>query len=86
MSAGGGRIWAVPYTAKGDSFAPGRPTLRLESAPVIAIFGDLDLMPDGKRFIAIMPTSAATPAARPTHVTFLLNFADELRRRAPLGK
>jgi hypothetical protein len=85
MSAGG-RIWVLPYTAKGDSFAPGRPRLRSENAPVIAIFGDLDLMPDGKRFIAVMPSSAATPAERPTHVTFLLNFADELRRRAPQRK
>jgi serine/threonine-protein kinase len=75
-------IWVASYTAKGDAFAAGQPRRWSEKLPP---FLALDLMPDGKRFIAILPTSAGTTADRPTHVTFLLNFADELRRRVPAG-
>jgi hypothetical protein len=38
-----------------------------------------DLAPDGKRLVA----RVADDGAR--HLTFLLNFSDELRRRAPAG-
>ena len=79
-----GQIRVAPYTAKGDSFALGAPRLWSQKGQLPGL--NLDLMPDGKRFIAVMPTAAATPAAPRTHVTFLLNFADELRRRAPAEK
>jgi hypothetical protein len=39
-----------------------------------------DLAPDGKRLVARLADDGAT------HLTFLLNFSDELRRRAPAGK
>ena len=44
-------------------------------------------MPDGKHVVAALQTSADT-AAEPQlpHVTFLLNFVDELRRRSAEGK
>ena len=45
-----------------------------------------DLMPDGKRFVALLLPSAANSVEQPTHVTFLLNFSDELGRRVPTGK
>ena len=44
-----------------------------------------DLAPDGKRF-AITEPVAATEEKTGTHITFLLNFFDELRRRVPPGK
>jgi serine/threonine-protein kinase len=75
-------IWVASYTAKGDAFAPGQPRRWSEKLPP---FFALDLMPDDKRFIAVLPSSAGSTADRPTHVTFLLNFADELRRRVPAG-
>jgi hypothetical protein len=40
------------------------------------------LAPDGKRF-AVFPMPEAT--ARPAHVTFLLNFFDELAGKVPTG-
>src|SRR5215469_13336491 len=40
-----------------------------------------DLMPDGKRFIAVLPAEA-DKSDRNTHLTFLLNLADDLNRRA----
>jgi eukaryotic-like serine/threonine-protein kinase len=44
-----------------------------------------DLAPDGKRLAAMLAddANAENPA---THLTFLLNFFDELRRRAPASK
>ena len=44
-----------------------------------------DLAPDGKR-LAAMVADDATGDKPPTHLTFLLNFFDELRRRAPASK
>jgi serine/threonine-protein kinase len=65
------RVMVVSY-APGDSFVPARARVwsdvRVDS---------LDVMPDGKRVVAI-------PAAiqkESTHATFLLNFAEELRQR-----
>jgi tRNA A-37 threonylcarbamoyl transferase component Bud32 len=71
------RIVAAPYTATGDSFSPGTPRewsdIRVES---------FDLMPDGKRVVAV-PQGEQRQV---THATFLLNFMEELGRRAPAGK
>jgi serine/threonine-protein kinase len=44
------------------------------------------LAPDGKRFVIFPRPEAATQAKGNLHVTFLLNYFDELRRRAPAGK
>jgi hypothetical protein len=39
--------------------------------------------PDGKRFAVFEPEGEQKPE---THVNVLLNFFDEVRRRAPAGK
>ena len=44
-----------------------------------------DLAPDGKRLTAIVADEASGPKVY-THLTFLLDFFDELRRRAPDSK
>ena len=44
-----------------------------------------DLAPDGKRIAAELAERAIAEKP-PTHLTFLLNFSDELRRRAPVRK
>jgi len=79
------RIMAATYTAKGDSFAPDRPRL-WSNTQIMDLFGtgisNLDLSPDGKRF-AVIPTAEQKGSV---HVTVLLNFFDELRRRVPAGK
>ncbi|MBI4902639.1 MAG: serine/threonine-protein kinase [Acidobacteria bacterium] len=80
------RIMMTPYSAKDASFAAGKSQLwaeaRIRSGGTSTNF---DLAPDGKRFAALMASDNAG-ATRPTHVTFLLNFFDELRRKAPVGK
>jgi hypothetical protein len=46
------------------------------------VLPNFDVAPDGERILALMP--ATRPEARQTanHVTLMLNFADELHRRA----
>ena len=80
-----GRVMAVGYTARGGSFSPGKARVwtetRLRNAGNIPNY---DLAPDGKRLAAIVADDASEKL--PTHLTFLLNFFDELRRKAPEGK
>ena len=83
------RIMSAAYTAKGDSFAAGKPGpwSNTQLADIAAPW-NLDLAADGKRFVvAVWPRvdSAGEPKAS-VHVTFLLNFFDEVQRRIPVGK
>ena len=76
---------AVGYTAKGDSFAPGKPRVWTETR--LRVFGtgsSYDLAPDGKRLAAFVADDVSGEKL-PTHLTFLLNFFDELRRKVPTG-
>jgi serine/threonine-protein kinase len=75
-----GRIMVTEYRVTGDSFAPGKPRLwsdRLGFSPGLA---NIDLAPDGKRFIVF---SNADSLNAPPRIVFLLNFFDELKRRIP---
>jgi serine/threonine-protein kinase len=78
-------IMVVDYTTKGDSFMPGRP--RLWSEEQIYDTGTINaaLAPDGKRFAVFPRPETAEEGKGSLHVTFLLNFFDELRRRIPAG-
>jgi Tol biopolymer transport system component len=76
------RVMAVGYTAKGDSFTAGKPRLWTETRLRTSNYSNYDLAPDGKR-LAAMVADNATGDKPLTHLTFLLNFFDELRRRAP---
>lgn len=81
------RIMVVDYTASGDALAPGKPRVWSEAQARSFPAGNppLDLAPDGKRF-AILPRDDPSEAQTGLiHVTFLLNFFDELRRRVPAG-
>ena len=80
-----GRVMAAAYTAKGDSFAAGKPRVWAEIRIRAAGWGpNYDITPDGKRLAAIVADDS-TGGKLPAHVTFLLNFFDELRRKAPEG-
>jgi Tol biopolymer transport system component len=75
-------IAVVSYSVKGEEFAATKP--RLWAATQIT--GFFDAAPDGKRLAVPLdqePKQNVPP--RPAQVTFLLNFFDELRRRAPAG-
>jgi Tol biopolymer transport system component/DNA-binding winged helix-turn-helix (wHTH) protein len=73
------RIMVVNYWAHGDSFVVGKPS----PWSMVQISDEQDLAPAGNRFlIAAQPRRNLNGNANPSvHVTFLLNFFDELRRR-----
>ena len=83
------RIMVTTYTAQADSFAANKPRLWSDTQILDPSGGgpwNLALAPDGKRF-AVFPRPDATGEQKGSvHVTVLLNFFDELRRRVPAGK
>lgn len=82
------RIMVATYSAKGDSFAPDkpRPWAGTQILEPNAFFWNMDLAPDGKRFVVAPRTEATGGQKGSVHVTVLLNFFDELRRKMPAGK
>ena len=81
------RIMVASYTANGVSFSSGKP--RLWSDKQLAMPSttqNYDLAPDGTRIEALVATPASEVNQRSIHVTFLLNFFDELRRRTAQAK
>jgi len=80
------KIMVAPYTVTGDSFAAGKPQLwspgqfteRLGSV-------NFDIHPDGKRFV-VLKTPPSKEASAPSKFSFVFNFFDELRRKAPSPK
>jgi hypothetical protein len=77
-------IMAAAYTVKGDSFVADKP--RVWSEKQIGGVGgyamkNVDLAPDGKRIVALMPDETAEGQRAQNHIVFLENFFDEVRRR-----
>src|SRR6516164_2636517 len=72
------------YTASGDTFSPGKPR-PWSDRPIVTTgaYPNLDLAPDGKRFVVFPTSDAAAGGTANVHVTFLFNFFDELRRKLP---
>jgi hypothetical protein len=76
-------IMAVSYSVKGDEFVAGKPRLWAAKKDLGFAF---DAAPDGKRLAVLLNEESNQKDLKgPTQVTFLLNFFDELRRRAPSG-
>jgi serine/threonine-protein kinase len=79
-----GRIMAVDYTAKGETFTSGKPRQWSETRILTTgTFKNLDLAPDGKRFVVIPSLEATGRDKSSVHAVFLVNFFDELKRRLP---
>jgi predicted Ser/Thr protein kinase len=74
-----GRIMVVGYTVRGDSLEADPPRVWANRAPP----GYYGLAPDGQRFAMSIPSEGDSDQRSITHVVFLLNFLDELRRGAP---
>lgn len=81
------RIMVTDYNARRGSFSSGKP--RVWSNLQIRRVGNyrnFALAPDGKR-VAVFPMPESTAQNKgAAHVTFLLNFSDELRRKVPVDK
>ena len=84
----GDQIMAVAYTANGGRFVAEKPRVWLARLGGFrAGFGTAwDLAPDGKRVVVVTPVETPGAPRRDHGVVMLLNFLDELRRRAPLNK
>jgi Tol biopolymer transport system component len=76
-------IMAAAYTVKGDSFVADKPRVWSEKqiGGVPNSVKNIDLAPDGKRVVALMPAGTSDDQKAQNHVIFLENFFDELRRR-----
>jgi len=75
-------IMVATYAAKGSEFSVRSrrrwTETRLADSGVLANF---DLSPEGDRILALVPAMTADEQQAQNHVTFMLNFADDLRRR-----
>ena len=79
-----GHIMVTPYTVDGDSFRAEKSRLWSDARYVTrSRRRSFDLHPDGDRFALAKAVDTPT-AATHDHVTFILNFFDELRRIAPV--
>jgi dipeptidyl aminopeptidase/acylaminoacyl peptidase len=78
----GDQIMAVSYTVKGDTFVAGKPRVWIAK---LGARRSWDLAPDGKRLLVLRPVESAEAPKQEHEVVFLINFFDELRRRAPAG-
>jgi serine/threonine-protein kinase len=77
------RIMVVPYTVEGSSFVAGKPRVWADRKILRTdVHPNFDLAPDARR-VAVLPVSDSGQDRPNLHVTFLLNLADELRRRIP---
>ena len=76
------RLMVASYSVKDGAFIadPPRPwsTQRLAN---IGMTGNVDLAPDGTRFVALMPANAAESRDTRGHYTLVTNFFDTVRRR-----
>jgi len=80
------RIMVARYTANERSFVPEKPR-QWSAAPLFRptynALWNLDIAPDGRRFVVLAPPESRSPEPATVHATILLNFFDELRRRLP---
>jgi serine/threonine-protein kinase len=84
------RVMVADYSARGNSFSPGRPRAWSQRQILLNVTGGpvqpYALAPDGKRFVVVLYPDGTTERRNSLHLTFLLNFGDELRRRVPTGQ
>jgi len=82
------RIMVANYTVKGESFVADKPRVWPgKQLANVGLGGNFDLAPDGKRFAVLMPAESPEPRETQNHVTLIVNFFDEVRRRvAAQGK
>jgi serine/threonine-protein kinase len=76
------RITVVNYRVQGGAFEPGKPQAWFgKQLTNVGLTFNYDLAPDGKRFVGLMPAEGPELRESQSHVTFELNFFDEVRRR-----
>lgn len=80
------RVMVVRYSADDRSFVSEKPRL-WSTAPLFRPTSpglwNLDIAPDGQRFVVLSSPGSGMEEPTSVHATVLLNFFDELRRRLP---
>jgi len=78
-----GHVMEVAYRVQGNSFAPEQPRPWPGPPILVGSFSSFDVSPDSQRLV-VFPRPDSTASNQATvHVTFLLNYLDEIRRRIP---
>jgi Protein kinase domain/WD40-like Beta Propeller Repeat len=78
----GNQLMTISYAVNGTSFVAEKPRVW-----IAALGGtEWDLAADGKRVAVVIPEGTAQAPQQEHGIVMLLNFADELRRRVPIGK
>jgi len=78
------QIMVVDYRVESGGFIPGKPRLWSDRRIFYTGTSNLDLAPDGKRFLVLMTPEPAPGDRNPVHITMLLNFFDEVKRKIPV--
>lgn len=73
---------------KGESFVAKKPRLWFgKQLANVGLAVNFDLAPDGKRLVVLMSAESPEPRETQSHITLIVNFFDEVRRRvAAQGK
>ena len=73
---------------KGDAFVADKPRLWSDTrlSGLVNSAKNVDLDPDGKRIVALMPAEATDGQNAQNHVIFLEHFFDEVQRKVPAAK
>jgi hypothetical protein len=80
------RIMVTHYTVKGEAFVPDKPQVWFgKQLANIGLAVNLDLAPDGKRFLTVMNAEGSVSRDRQSHLTLFVNYFDEVRRRMAGG-
>ena len=75
-------VMVAPYKTAGDSFLADSPrSWSPHSLADTGVLPNFDVAPDGERILALMPAARPEEQQSANHVTFMLNFSDEVRRR-----
>ena len=80
---GGSLIMAVDYSTTGGTFKPGKPRV-WSHQPILDVDGPNQPYapaPDGKRCAVLLYPNGTADRRSALHLTFILNFAESLRRR-----
>jgi hypothetical protein len=73
-------MMVAEYTVKGDTFIPGKPRVWSDTPVGVTPFPrNFSLSPAVKGF-AVMPPRGVTVEKGSVHVTFVLNFLEEIER------
>jgi hypothetical protein len=74
------------YETTGNSFSVSTPHLWSPATVLAPGYSFFDLAPNDKQFAVFLDPKPPTEKSSTLHVTFLFNFFDELRRRAPAAR